>query len=85
MLQRHLEFVFLHAGDEGVSEVQWQQIRLKSLGIRTGLVTHVDDLQVLINHAGMPEEQIALVNVQHSLRNAINGIQEVITKRLGRQ
>jgi len=30
-------------------------------GIRTGLVTHVDDLQVLINHAGTPEEQITLV------------------------
>jgi hypothetical protein len=50
-------------------------------GIRTGLVTHVDDLQVLINHAGTPEDQIALVNVQHSLRNAIDGIQEVMTKR----
>jgi hypothetical protein len=50
-------------------------------GIRTGLVTHVDDLQVLINHAGTPEEQVTLVSVQHSLRNAIDGIQEVITKR----
>jgi len=50
-------------------------------GIRTGLVTYVDDLQVLINHAGTPEEQVALLNVQHSLRNAIDGIQEVITQR----
>jgi len=36
---------------------------------------------VLINHAGTPEEQITLLNVQDSLRNAIDGIQEVITKR----
>jgi len=49
-------------------------------GIRTGLVTYVDDLQVLINHAGTPEEQVALLNVQHSLRNAIDGIQKSLER-----
>jgi hypothetical protein len=50
-------------------------------GIRTGILTYVDDLQVLINHAGTPEEQVALLNVQHSLRNVIDGVQGVMTTR----
>lgn len=50
-------------------------------GIRTGLVTFVDDLQVLINHAGSPEEQATLLNAQQSIRDAIDDIQKTMTER----
>ncbi len=45
-------------------------------GVRTGILTHVDDLQVLINHAGTPEEQTTLLNVQHPFETPLTAFRK---------
>jgi hypothetical protein len=49
-------------------------------GIRTGLITQIDDLQVLINHAGSPAEHATLLSAQQSIRDAIGDIQKAMTE-----